>query len=435
MKEPTMTSRQRLQATLNHQQPDRVVLDFGAGNQTGLAAGVMLRLRQAIFGETAPQIKAYEPYQMLGLMEGDLREALTIDVAGVFGTGTIFGFPCTGEYKPFTMFDGSEVLVPEGFNYTTEPGGGLLMHPMGDRTCTPRGKMPEGAYFFSAVTEHHPIDDAKLDPADNCVEFGPIMDEEVEHFASQAKWLHENTDEGVMITLPGTACGDIALVPATWLDDPPGIRAEDEWYMSLMMRPDYVRAVFEKQLEYALANTAKIIDACKDYVDVAVICGTDFGSQNGLMISPAMFRDLFAPFYKAVNGLIHEKTPWKTFKHCCGSIRELIPDLIDSGFDILNPVQCSAMNMSATELKAEFGRDITFWGGGVDTQKTLPFGTADEVYREVRERIDIFNQDGGFVFSSIHNVLGNTPTDNLLAMFRALHDARGLDWNPKGANQ
>ena len=226
-----------------------------------------------------------------------------------------------------------------------------------------------------------------------------------------------------MMTLPGTAIGDIALVPAPWVKHPKGIRDEQEWYMSLLTRPDYVRAVFERQCEIALANLDRLIDACGPYVDVAVVCGTDFGTQDGLLCSVDTYRDLFKPFYQRINARIHEKSRWKTFKHCCGGVRRLIPELIDSGFDILNPVQCSAVGMDPKELKSEFGAEIVFWGGGVDTQQTLPFGTPEEVYREVRERIDIFNDGGGFVFSSIHNILGNTPTENMLAMFDAIRDS------------
>jgi uroporphyrinogen-III decarboxylase len=116
---------------------------------------------------------------------------------------------------------------------------------------------------------------------------------------------------------------------------------------------------------------------------------------------------------------------WKTFIHSCGSVYRLIPDFIAAGFDVLNPVQCSASEMDPVRLKREFGRDLVFWGGGVDTQRTLPFGTPEEVYREVRERVAIFNEGGGFVFNTIHNIQGPTPVENLLAMFRALRDGAG----------
>jgi uroporphyrinogen-III decarboxylase len=137
----------------------------------------------------------------------------------------------------------------------------------------------------------------------------------------------------------------------------------------------------------------------------------------------AAYRELFKPFHKRVNDLIHSRTRWKTFIHSCGSVFDLLPEFIEAGFDILNPVQCSAAKMDPRTLKKEFGRQIVFWGGGVDTQRTLAFGKPDEVYREVRERIEIFNEGGGFVFDAIHNIQGPTPLENIQALFRAIRDS------------
>jgi len=156
---------------------------------------------------------------------------------------------------------------------------------------------------------------------------------------------------------------------------------------------------------------------------VALITGTDFGTQRGPFVSLQSYRDLYKPFHKAVNDLIHRRSKWKTFIHSCGSVYQLLPDFIEAGFDVLNPVQCSAAEMDPVRLKREFGKDLVFWGGGVDTQKTMAFGTPDQVYAEVRERIDIFNQDGGFVFNAIHNIQGNTPVENIEAMFKAIRDS------------
>jgi uroporphyrinogen-III decarboxylase len=133
---------------------------------------------------------------------------------------------------------------------------------------------------------------------------------------------------------------------------------------------------------------------------------------------------LFKPFHQQVNSLIHRRSQWKTFIHSCGSVYQLIPDFIDAGFDILNPVQCSAAEMDAARLKHEFGKDLVFWGGGVDTQKTMAFGTPKEVYIEVRSRIDLFQRDGGFVFNSVHNLQGNTPVENIESLFAALRGSR-----------
>ena len=222
------------------------------------------------------------------------------------------------------------------------------------------------------------------------------------------------------------AFGDIALVPATWRKQTRGIRDIQEWYMSLIMRPDYIYQVFEKQCKIALKNVELLAKAIGHHAQVVFVSGTDFGTQNSLFLDVKTYRLLFKPFQKAINDKIHELTDWKIFIHSCGAIYDLIPDLIEAGFDVLNPVQVSAIGMDAKRLKAEFGNDLAFWGGGVDTQKTLPFGTPEEVHRKVRERIDIFSEGGGYVFNTIHNILSNVPVENILAMFRAVNDARSI---------
>jgi uroporphyrinogen-III decarboxylase len=239
--------------------------------------------------------------------------------------------------------------------------------------------------------------------------------------------LYNETEYGIYVTLPGMAFGDIALVPATWRKYTKGIRDIQEWYMSLVMRPDYIYQVFERQCEIALKNVELLAKTIGHHAQVVFTSGTDFGTQNGLFIDVDTYRSLFKPFQKAINDKIHELTDWKIFIHSCGSIYDLIPDLIEAGFDVLNPVQVSASGMDARRLKNEFGKDLVFWGGGVDTQhNTLPFGTPDEVYHEVRERIDILNDRGGFVFNSIHNIQSNVPTENILSMYRAVNDARNI---------
>jgi hypothetical protein len=418
-----MTSRERLQATLNHREPDRLCVDFGAGGQTGMGAAAVSRLRRKVLGDNDWRVKVIEPYQMLGEIDEELRGALGLDVVGISPPTTLFGFRNEG-WKPFDLPDGTPVLVPEKFNVTTDANGDLLIYPEGDTSAPPRGRMPQGGHFFDSIIEQEPIDEASLDPEENCEEFGPLADEDVAHFAAETERLSAETDAGIYITLPDAGFGDIALVPAPWMRHPRGIRAVDEWYMSLLTRPDYVRAVFERQLEVALEHVERLAEAVGERADVAFVTGTDFGMQEGLMVSPRLYRDLFKPFHVAVTRRIHERTPWKTFIHSCGAVAELIPEFIDAGFDVLNPVQCSAKGMDPEWLKDEFGDDIVFWGGGVDTQHTLPFGAPEEVYREVRERIDIFAPGGGFVFNAIHNVLSNTPTENLLALFRAVDDAR-----------
>ncbi len=414
-----MTPRERLQATLNHREPDRVCVDFGSSAVTGMHAAAVSRLRRAVLGEPGYRVKVVEPYQMLGEIDPKLREALGIDVAPLAARTTLFGFENTG-WKPFDLFDGTPVLVPQGFNVTAEPSGDLLMYPQGDTKAPPSGRMPKGGHFFDAIVRQDPIDEDRLDPADNLEEFGPLSEADLAHYRAEVRRVGGEPGVGRLVGVPGTAFGDIALVPATWMKHPKGIRDIEEWYVSTAARRDYVFKVFEGQCEIALANIDRLAAIVGDRADVAFVTGTDFGTQRGLFLSVKTYRDLYKPFHVAVNRRIHEKTPWKTFIHSCGSVVDLIGDFIDAGFDVLNPVQTSAAGMDPRRLKKEFGASIVFWGGGVDTQKTIAFGKPEDVYREVRERIEIFGPGGGFVFNAIHNVQANTPTENILAMFDAL---------------
>jgi len=419
-----MTGRQRLAASLDHRPPDRVAVDFGASFVTGIHVSAVTRLRRHLLGDTGFRVRVSEPYQMLGEIDDDLRAALPIDVIGVLGRKSIFGTESRG-WKPFTLFDGTECLVPGQFNVTRAPDGGWHIYPEGDTSVPPSGHMPRGGYFFDSIIRQPPIDDDRLDPADNLEEFAPLDEADLGYYRAQRRWFEEHGDLGALLVVPGAAFGDIALVPAPFLRHPRGIRDIEEWYVSTVARQDYVLEVFDRQCAIAERNLHTLIDLFGDTVQVALLTGTDFGTQRGPFISQGAYRTLYQPFHRRLNDLIHRGSSWKTFIHSCGDVYPLIPDFIASGFDILNPVQCSAAEMDPARLKGEFGRDITFWGGGVDTQHTMPFGTPDEVYRECRERIGIFAAGGGFVFNAIHNVQGPTSVEKMLAMFRAVRDSAG----------
>jgi len=190
--------------------------------------------------------------------------------------------------------------------------------------------------------------------------------------------------------------------------------------MCHVIRPDFVEKIFEHQVEIALENLGKIYRKVGDRVTAVFVTGTDFGTQLRPVMSVASFRKLYKPFHARVNEWIHENTSWKTFIHSCGSVEAFIPEFIDSGFDILNPVQTSAADMDPRGLKEKYGGQITFWGGGIDTQSILPFGTPEQVEKQVKRRVDIFGRNGGFVFSAIHNIQPNIPLENVVAMFDAL---------------
>ena len=417
-----MTSRERVHLALNHKQPDRVPLDLGATSVTGMHVSSVYALRQALgLDEPGTPVKVVEPFQMLGEIKPDLMEALGIDVVGVGMPKNMFGFE-NKDWKPWTFWDGTPVLVPGDFNTGPEPNGDILMYPEGDKSAPPSGRMPKGGFYFDAIVRQEPIDDDKLNPEDNVEEFKPISDWELEYIKNEVDRLYNETDKAIVGSFGGTSFGDIAFVPAPQLKHPKGIRDIEEWYMSTVTRKEYVREVFERQCEIALDNLKKIHKVVGDKISVVFITGTDFGMQTGPFIAPAAYRDLYQPFHRRINDWIHANTNWKTFIHSCGAIVDFIPDFIDAGFDILNPVQCSATGMDPEVLKERFGDKITFWGGGVDTQKTLPFGTPDEVRKEVEERIRIFGKGGGFVFNSIHNIQARTPVENLVALYEAFKE-------------
>lgn len=416
-----ITSRERLANTLNHKQPDRVPIDFGGTAVTGVHASCVAALRDYYGLEKRP-IKIHEPFQMLGLLENDLLDAMGVDVVGVFARDTMFGFPAE-RWKNWE-FNGLDVLVPGDFNVTTDNRGDTLIYPGGDTSVAPSGRMPKGGYFFDCIVRQDPIDEEKLNPEDNLEEYRPVSQEELDHFARAATEAVA-TGRGIIASFGGTAFGDIALVPGPSVKHPRGIRDVAEWYVSTRSRQDYIHRIFERQCEIGIQNLERIHAVVGDKVQAVFICGTDFGTQTSAFCSVKTLQELYAPYYRRVNDWIHAHTPWKTFKHSCGSVIKFIPTFIDAGFDILNPVQCSAAGMDPEHLKASFGDRIVFWGGGVDTQHVLPFGTPAEVREQVLRRCEIFAPGGGFVFNTIHNVQAGTPVENIVAMLDAVREFNG----------
>ncbi|MCA9411742.1 MAG: methyltransferase [Candidatus Omnitrophica bacterium] len=410
------TSRERVQLALDHQETDRLPLDLGASGVTGMHVCSVYALRQRL-GLDSPgePVKVIDPHQMLGEVAPDLMDALGVDVVGLRGRKNIFGFE-NKDWKPWTLFDGTPVLVPGNFNTEAEPNGDILIHPEGDHSVPPSGRMPKGGYYFDSIIRQDPIDENKLNVEDNLEEYQPISERDIEHFRSEADRLYP-TGRAILASFGGTAFGDIARVPAPWLKHPKGIRDIAEWYMSTATRRDHIYQIFDRQCDVALENLRRIHEAVGEKVTAIFVTGTDFGTQSGPFISPKSYCDLYKPFHRRVNDWVHRNTTWKTFIHSCGSVRVYLEDFLDAGFDILNPVQCSAVGMDPTELKEQYGDRFTFWGGGVDTQQTLPFGTPDQVRNEVSERMRIFGGGGGFVFNTTHNVQANIPIENLLALY------------------
>ena len=407
-------SEARLSAALAHRETVPPI-DFGGTAVSGMHITIVEELRRHYDLEERP-VNLIEPYQMLGEIDNELADCIGIDVVGVPGPKTLFGFGLD-RWKEWRTPWEQGILVPEGF-VVREDGESLLIYPEGDTSAQASGRMPDGGYFFDSIIRQKPLDD-ELDPADNLEEFAPISAADLEYYRNAVAEASA-TGRGIIMALPGGGLGDIAMVPAPFLKDPTGIRDVEEWYVSTITRPDYIHAVFDAQTRIAVDNFKKIYREVGNLPQAVFICGTDFGTQSSTFCSAETFTDLYLPYYRRMNDWIHENTTWRTFKHSCGAVADFIPLFIDAGFDIINPVQLSAAGMDAEDLKREYGSEIVFWGGCVDTQGTLPFGNEGEVSREVEERMGILGAGGGYVANSTHNVQAKTKIENVVAMIEAM---------------
>jgi hypothetical protein len=415
-----MRSIEKVRKALNHESGP-VPVDFGSTAITGMHVSCVGALRDHYGLEKRP-VKVHEPYQMLGLVEEDLLDAIGADCEGMLTASTIFGFPPT-DWKPWTTPWGQDVLVPGLFS-VAESSDGLRIFPAGDCSAPPSGHMPNGGFFFDTIIRQEEIDDDTLCAEDNLEEFVPLSVADIALLKAEAERVRA-TGRAVVGGIGGTGLGDIALVPAPFLRHPKGIRDITEWYVSTAVRQELVHEIFSRQTGIAIENLKQINAAFGKDLDVIFICGTDFGTQSGSFCSPATFDELWMPYYKKMNDWIHANTQWKTFKHSCGAVENFMGRFIEAGFDIINPVQCSAAGMDPQTLKDRYGDRLVFWGGGVDTQHVLPFGTPEEVREQVLERCKIFSRNGGFVFNAIHNVQAKTPTANIVAMLDAVRDFNG----------
>jgi hypothetical protein len=415
----TSSSKENFIKTINHQQPDKVVVDFGSTGVTGIHVLIVEKLRN-YYGLEKKPVKVVEPYQMLGEIDQELIDAMDIDVIGLFSAKNMFGVP-NENWKVHRTLWGQEVLFPGTFNYNYNDNGDILMYPEGDTSVPPSGMMPKTGYFFDAIDRQQPVDDNTLRVEDNLEEFTPVTASDLAYWKNLVAGL-ENNSKAVVASLGGTALGDIALVPAINLKNPKGIRGVEEWYISTLIREDFVREIYDRETDIAIENLKLLHGVIGNKIDVAFTCGTDFGTQNSTFCSPETFDRVWLPYYRKVNDWIHLNTNWKTFKHSCGAVESLMSHFIEAGFDIINPVQINASGMDPRLLKKKYGDKIVFWGGGVDTQGAFAFGTPAEVKEQVKAQCDILNNNGGFVFNTVHNIQANVPFENVVAMLEALKE-------------
>jgi len=403
-----MISRERVRLAINNKEADRIPLDLGSTLVTGIEASIYAKLKNAL-GISKGLIRVYDPFQMLAEVEDEVKQLLGVDTYGIQLPVTIFGYK-NENWKKFKMFDGTKVLISGNFECDVLKNGDIVQYPKGDRSALPSGKMPKGGYYFDTIIRQEPIDEKKLDPKEWVEQtYSLYTDEDLEYLEKTSRWYYENTNYSLIGNFWGAGFGDIA-----------GIRAPEEWYMSLITRKQYIKEIFQYQFELQMKNLKMYKEAVQDRIDVIVMGGTDFGSQKGPFISPNLYREVFKPLHKAMNDWVHKNTNWKTFYHTCGSNVDFLDDFVSAGIDILNPVQISAAGMNPDFLKKNYGDKFVFWGGGVDTQKTLPFGTPENVKEEVENNMRIFGKNGGFVFNTVHNIQATVPVDNLITMFKTV---------------
>jgi len=415
-----MKSRERVLKAINHLEPDRIPVDLGGSVTTGIQASALYKLRKALGLKEKP-IKVYEPMMMLGLVEFDVLEAIGADIVGLNSPNTLLGYR-NENWKLWTLPDGTKVLVGAGFEFTVGVDGTIYAYPSGNTSAQPSAKMPAKGFYFDNIIRQEDLTkhqfNARQDYSDQYTIF---TDEDCKYYEETSSFLYEETDYSIFGNFFLGGVGDIFHIPAAWLEHPKGIRDLQEWIIAHITHPEYIKDFFNLQAETVLKNLELYRQAVGNRIDVIAISGTDFGGQNNLIVSPEFYRKFYKPYHKTFNNWVHKNTKWKVFFHSCGSIFDIIEDLIESGVDIINPVQFSASKMDLKTLKDKFGNRLIFWGGGINPQKTLPFGTPEEIYDETKKNVTILSKDGGYICAAVHNIQGPTPPENIIAFFKAIN--------------
>ncbi len=393
-----MTSRERVVLALQHQEPDRVPIDLGAMFSTGIM-GIAYNKLKAYLGIRGGRTRMYDLGQQLAEPEREVLEAVGADVLPL-----LMSEP--KKWKPATLPDGSPCEVPESFNPELQPDGSYVLRDDAGRITR---RMPKDGLYFDGV--YHAL--ADVDTIEKLEEWdftSVPSDEMLEDLHERARHLYETTDYAIMLN----GAGGIY----EWAQ---GLRGWDKFMMDLAAAPEFAGALLDKLVDACIERLDKVLPAVEGYVQV-IQTGDDLGLQDGPQLSPRLYREVVKPRHKRLFAAIKERTSTPIFLHTCGSVYEFIPDFIEMGVDVLNPVQVSAANMDTKRLKDEFGSQISFWGGGCDTQHVLPFGTPEQVREEVKRRIEDLAPGGGFVFNQVHNIQADVPPENIMAMFDAARE-------------
>jgi uroporphyrinogen decarboxylase len=410
-----MTSRERVLAAIAHKAPDRVPLDLGATPSSGISAIAYNNLKKHL-GMTGGHTRIFDVVQQVVQPEDEIIDKFGVDVIDI---GRVFN-ETDADWYDTTLADGSIGQYPVWFKPEKQPNGDYFVF---DKEGTRIARMPVGATFFDQTyfpyEDDYPDDYAGLDKAMGKVLWSALVHSPWDHAAEPHFYetlrervlkLRQSTDKALMIT-----CGCNLFEWGTFL------RRMDNFLMDIYSDEENVQALVEQLMERHLASLEKVCAAVGDIVDILRF-GDDLGMTTDMFMSREKYQTLFKPYHTKLNEYVHTHSNMKTLLHSCGSLYPIIPDLIEAGYDVLNPVQTSARGMDPATLKREFGKDITFWGGGCDTKSVLNRGTPDEVFDHCRRMIEIFNKDGGFVFNQEHNILPDVPPENILAMYRAVRN-------------
>lgn len=412
-----MTSRERVLAAINHRSPDYVPLDLGATPSSGISAIAYNNLKKHL-GMTGGQTRIFDVVQQVVQPEIEILDKFGADVLDI---GRVFNENDNDWYETI-LADGSIGHYPNWFHPVRQENGDYHVY---DAEGTLIAKMPVGATFFDQTyfpyVDDYPSDFSDLDHQMGKVLWSALVHSPWDHAGEKDFYrilrektlkLREHTDKALMIT-----CGCNLFEWGTFL------RRIDNFLMDTYADEENVQALIEQLMIRHMETLKNVCSAVGDIVDILRF-GDDLGMDSGMFMSREKYQKLFKPYHTQLNEYVHNHSKMKTFLHSCGSLYPIIPDLIEAGYDVLNPVQTTAYQMDPNILKREFGKDITFWGGGCNTRTVLNHASPKEVYDYSRRMIDIFNHDGGFVFNTEHNIMPDVPAENIVAMYQAVADSR-----------
>jgi len=401
-----MTPRERVLAALNHVEPDRVPVDLSGHRSSGIAAILYPKLRQYLGLEPRP-VRVYDVIQQLAIVDEDVLDRFGVDCIEM-GRGFALG---ADSWQPWTLPDGTDCLIPAWTRMERRSDRWVILSKSGKVFA----HMPDGTLYFEQT--HFPLaesDDSGTlkDAFSECMWTGvaaPPGPVDAQTLREGARRLRQRSDRAI-----------IGLFGGNLFETGQFFYRADNFFMLLASDPRKARRFLDRLVEVHLANLERFLGDVGSSIDI-ILFGDDLGMQTGPMLSPRMYCEFFKPRHQVLWNRAKELADVKVMLHCCGGVRELLPHLIEIGLDAINPVQITCSGMNATELKAEFGRDLTFWGGGCDTREILTAASPEEVARHVRDQVRILSPGGGFVFQQVHNILANVPPENVVAMLDAVN--------------